>query len=71
MTQGQLVVRKVDGEGWTTQELVTIQRVDDKGVWLESELGEFPAGPFDPTTGEFLGVVLDARVWIETAVMLA
>jgi hypothetical protein len=66
MTQGQLVVGKVEGEGWTTQDLVTIQRVDDKGVWLESELGEFPAGPFDPTTGKFLGVVLDARVWIET-----
>jgi hypothetical protein len=69
MTKGQLVKRKVEGGGWSTEDLVAIERIDEKGVWLASELGEFPAGPFDPTTGEFLGVVRDARVWIEIAAL--
>lgn len=53
--KGDEVSQLLAGYGETTTEQCTVLRTDKKGVWLDNGPGNNPTGPFDATSGKYLG----------------
>lgn len=53
--KGQAVSLVLRGGGATSHEDAKVLKITPKGVWLDNGPGNSPTGPFDATSGRYLG----------------